>query len=963
MKKEQGKTDYRFLAVISLLLILFIAGGIYFNGMGDAVLPDPVPLPDTADESVYNGLVLSEVLTNNGGVYISEDGLCCDFVEVFNGSTEAIELFGYGLSDTTDKIKWAFPDITIQPGEYIVVNLTGQSMDGLNANFKLSSKGGERLILVNNKGKVIDALDTPSMGKNQSLIRNVRQWQISGYPTPGFENSEDGLQAYRDSLLIIEEQDLVINEFLCKNEGNYINNNARTDGYIEFINKSDRIISLSNYYLSDDISAPFKFNLPKVFLSPGEIYMLYTGENSYASEEYTGFGLQNKTGSIFIARDGKIVTKLDYENIPNGCAYVLGDNGEYYVSCALSPGYANDANGVDSFQKANMTRPAGLIINEVMSSNNSVIPQNGYQFYDWIELYNGSAESISLADYALTNDTAEPALFALPDVTLDPGAYYVVMCSGNTDLSNDSYIHANFKIGKSESIYLMKGSNVKDSVFVYGIPLEYSYSRGKSYGWGYSSRPTPGSANIEGSRVISPAPEIELPSGVYNGVSSLSVAISGQGRIYYTTDGSEPTTSSRVYTGPLSIGYSTVVKAAALLSGSMLSPSVCCSYIVNDPHDVPVVSIAVNPWQFSNMYYNYTQNLRYPAYFELFEEDDSASSPCGIALSGLTGRRYNKKNYALRFDGEYGATSLDYKVFDDLDCSSFDSIVIRGGSNAESSLPWKDEFASKLAQDCLLTRSSKTCALYINGAYRGFYNIREKITPTMIADHYNVDKSKVSIARWTGDLECGENTWLKAMQWGESHDLANDANYYEFCRMVDVEELCDLWIFQMYMNNPDIYNIRVYSHPDIDGGRCKFIYFDLDLGFYGPETNYLSAVPFNYSGYAQDLAGHSYDMRVNLALLRNTQFRELFIERLSYHLHHTLSTDNTLALFDYYTNLYAPEIWRDMYTNGYDTSWYDSNIYQFRYLISIRTWVLMDYARYFFGLSSAEMSKYFGELW
>ena len=66
------------------------------------------------------------------------------------------------------------------------------------------------------------------------------------------------------------------------------------------------------------------------------------------------------------------------------------------------------------------------------------------------------------------------------------------------------------------------------------------------------------------------------------------------------------------------------------------------------------------------------------------------------------------------------------------------------------------EFASKLAQDYLLTRMSKTCALYINGAYRGLYNIREKITPGMISDHFNVDKTTVSISRWPGNLEAGE---------------------------------------------------------------------------------------------------------------------------------------------------------------------------------------------------------------
>jgi hypothetical protein len=120
---------------------------------------------------------------------------------------------------------------------------------------------------------------------------------------------------------------------------------------------------------------------------------------------------------------------------------------------------------------------------------------------------------------------------------------------------------------------------------------------------------------------------------------------------------------------------------------------------------------------------------------------------------------------------------------------------------------------------------------------------------------------------------------------------------------------------------------------------------------------------FNPSGYAEDLSGHQYDISVNLNLLRNQKFRQLFLERLSYHLHNSLSTDNTIALFDYYTNLYAPEITRDLNINGYSTDWYNSNIYEFRYIIANRTWTLMSYAQYFFGLSSAEMSSIFGDLY
>ena len=178
MDQSKGKKDYRFLIILSVLLVIFTVGGLWLQKISRTTMPDTVPLPEDADESRYYELVISEVMTNNGGAYIAENGMRCDYAELFNGSSQRIHLLGYGLSDRTDKIKWAFPDIYIEPGEYLVVNLTGRDEDGLNASFRLTSSGGEELILVNAKSKVIDAVKTVSMDKNQCMIRNGREWVI-----------------------------------------------------------------------------------------------------------------------------------------------------------------------------------------------------------------------------------------------------------------------------------------------------------------------------------------------------------------------------------------------------------------------------------------------------------------------------------------------------------------------------------------------------------------------------------------------------------------------------------------------------------------------------------------------------------------------------------------------------------------------------------------------------------------
>lgn len=74
------------------------------------------------------------------------------------------------------------------------------------------------------------------------------------------------------------------------------------------------------------------------------------------------------------------------------------------------------------------------------------------------------------------------------------------------------------------------------------------------------------------------APFISPSSGVYDS-NSLSVSISADNgaNIYYTTDGSTPTTGSTVYTAPFDINSSTVVKAIA--DKSSVTSSVSSSYL------------------------------------------------------------------------------------------------------------------------------------------------------------------------------------------------------------------------------------------------------------------------------------------------------------------------------------------------------------------------------------------------
>ena len=65
------------------------------------------------------------------------------------------------------------------------------------------------------------------------------------------------------------------------------------------------------------------------------------------------------------------------------------------------------------------------------------------------------------------------------------------------------------------------------------------------------------------------APNISLPTGTYNGTQEVTLSDSTAGAtLYYTTDGTVPTTSSNSYTGPIAVSVTTTLQAIAVLQGS-----------------------------------------------------------------------------------------------------------------------------------------------------------------------------------------------------------------------------------------------------------------------------------------------------------------------------------------------------------------------------------------------------------
>ncbi len=135
-----------------------------------------------------------------GGVYISEFGgstgsVASDWVELHNSTGSAVSLAGYGLSNNPkNPAKWVFPDISIEPGEYLLLYATGSADKAQKKNLKLNfniSSTGETLFFFDPNGKLIDKLSAGRMRSGQSYGRDGSDNRYYyADPTPGAQNGK-----------------------------------------------------------------------------------------------------------------------------------------------------------------------------------------------------------------------------------------------------------------------------------------------------------------------------------------------------------------------------------------------------------------------------------------------------------------------------------------------------------------------------------------------------------------------------------------------------------------------------------------------------------------------------------------------------------------------------------------------------------------------------------------------------
>lgn len=276
-----------------------------------------------------------------------------------------------------------------------------------------------------------------------------------------------------------------------------------------------------------------------------------------------------------------------------------------------------------------------VLLNEIVSANASGIEDEDGDRPDWIELFNPGSASIHLAGYGLSDNPAIPFKWRFP-IKLIPARGFLLVFASGKDRTNAAMLHSNFRVSASgETVVLTRpDSRESDRMGVPPLPAGVAFGRQPdgSQSLFFLATPTPGSANrsAAGDAVLQ-APLLSKKAGWHEAPFELELSTpDSSADLRYTLDGSEPTSQSPRYTGPIPIrdrrldpdllsmiqGTSTnnqhtdgwkaprktvrkgtVVRVRSFRERALPGPTTTATYFIGTklPERLPVISLGISP--------------------------------------------------------------------------------------------------------------------------------------------------------------------------------------------------------------------------------------------------------------------------------------------------------------------------------------------------------------------------------
>lgn len=275
-------------------------------------------------------LVISEVLLSSAGV--PWEGAFRDVVELQNRSDAPVSTAGWYLSDSADPFGWALPEMTLAPGEYLVI-----SCESLTTGFGLSE--GETLRLMAPDYRFASAVACVSAEPGMSI-------QLCGEQSYGFGSVTLGTDDHAGFQAAQLPEDLQFSELMSANTKYLKGPYGTTCDWLELYNGSDREIQLADYCLTDSKGNLAKYPLPEQMLAPGEYCVILLREemtNLLRGYPALPMNLSTEGESLYLSRNGEIVDHVFLPALSADISYGRSGREPFNTLQTPTPGQPNSA--------------------------------------------------------------------------------------------------------------------------------------------------------------------------------------------------------------------------------------------------------------------------------------------------------------------------------------------------------------------------------------------------------------------------------------------------------------------------------------------------------------------------------------------------------------------------------------------------------------------------------------------
>ena len=632
---------------------------------------------------------------------------------------------------------------------------------------------------------------------------------------------------------------------------------------------------------------------------------------------------------------------------------------------------------------------AQVVINEYSASNLNSFVDDFEKTEDWIELYNMGSEDIDISGYHISDKESKPGKWEIPAGTfIAANDYLIISCSGRDGVYFGE-LHSNFKLAQTKANEAVLLSDPQENIINY-FPLELTlteHSRCRTEDgadqWKICTAPTYGSTNNDSEQFISytAAPTMSLKAGFFTGDQTITITNNEPNSVLrYTVDGTNPKVSDKIYTDPIIVSKTTVIKASAfsdsadILNGKMDFNT----YFIDEDFTLAVFSVAAD--QVTRLA-NGEGDLIPIGSLEYFDtnKDRVATSFGSLNRHGQDSWVLDHRSIDWVSRDEMGySKAVEAKLFNFSERDSYQKFMFRNSGDDnypaiddgqhEGSTHIRDEYVQQLALDGnmkLDLRANERVVVFLNGEYWGVYGMRDRpVDHDYTDEYYNQGKFDIQYLSTWGETEIeyggnkALNDWVNLRDQILASDMSDPAQYQIAKDSISMLSMIDYFLVNLNVVASDWLNYNTGwwrgLNPDGDHKKWGYILWDLDATF-DYYINY-SGVPDispnakpcdledigeymdNFFGYysalGEDIGQHE---KILLKLLEeSSEFKQLYYSRYADLMNTVYSCDNMINTLDSMLLIIEPEMPRQIERWGGTLSEWENNVEELKGFITQR---------------------------